>query len=252
MARWAVPGGDGKEEFPNARVLLFPPVRRSAPLRWPSSFVAALVARRSRTQSGKRMRLLRILFAGMGDFPSRPGRDGPAFVRMRLVRCGLLRRQSVSRATNRLSLVTRAWRAGPSPAGDGKEGFAIAHLLVWRLCGARLRFAGRFSALRWSRSDARMARWAVPKARQGRIIKPQVASVADFAAPLRQPRTLARRFVAVIHLTPFGAALRSAVRPALFAVALRTATLVTRARRAGPSPPGTTRKDLRIADCKLC
>ena len=83
---------------------------------------------------------------------------------------------------NRLALVTRARRAGPSPAGDGKEGFAIAHLLVWRLCGARLRFAGRFSALRWSRSDARMARWAAPKARQGRICKSLIANFAAFAA----------------------------------------------------------------------
>ena len=35
MARWAVPGGDGEEGFSIARVLLFPPVRRAAALRWP-------------------------------------------------------------------------------------------------------------------------------------------------------------------------------------------------------------------------
>ena len=119
------------------------------------------------------------------------------------------------RTANRLAPVTRARSAGPSPAGDGKEGFAIAHLLVWRLCGARLRFAGRFSALRWPRCDARMARWAAPKARQGRICKSLIANFAAFAA--RGSASLA----AVVHLTPFGAALRSAVRPALFAAPLR-------------------------------
>ena len=36
--------------------------------------------------------------------------------------------------------VTRAWRAGPSPAGTARK-IAITHLLIWRLCGARRRFA---------------------------------------------------------------------------------------------------------------
>ena len=34
-ARWAVPGRDGKEEFSIAKVPVWPPVRRAAALRWP-------------------------------------------------------------------------------------------------------------------------------------------------------------------------------------------------------------------------
>ena len=35
MARWAVPGRDGKEGFSIPQVPAWPPVRRAAPLRWP-------------------------------------------------------------------------------------------------------------------------------------------------------------------------------------------------------------------------
>ena len=49
------------------------------------------------------------------------------------------------RTANRLAPVTRARSAGPSPAGDGEEGFAITQVLVWPLV--------RWTApLRWPRS----------------------------------------------------------------------------------------------------
>ena len=87
-----------------------------------------------------------------------------------------------------------------------------ARRIVWRLRRAH----GALGRPRWGR--------------QGRLHNCERGTFVDF------------RHAASLRRQPFGAALRTAVRPALFAAAIRMAALVTRARRAGPSPVGTARK----------
>ena len=173
----------GKEGFPIAyiaQVLIWPPVRCAAPLHWPSGFDAAfratvrparsdaaLAAGRGRTQSGKWKRFSRFPFMRMGDFPSHPGRDGPALARARSARCGLPRHQSMLRAANCPALVTRAWRAGPSPVGTARKDFRLRMFRLGCPCGAA-GGAPRHRGRRPGKGGRKTAKCCFPAGRVGR------------------------------------------------------------------------------------
>ena len=203
------PAGDGEEGFAITQVLVWLLVRWTAPLRWPRSFgprffAAAIASLRWRVARSHAERKTDAVFEdpfyalrGWGIFlpiPAGMGQHSSECVLRGGNCCG---DEYWQHTANRLAPVTRARRAGPSPAGDGEEGFAITQVLVWpllwcaaplrwplfgtafhsavppRLCSARLRFAGcRTLARRFLRPhcDARMARWAVPRrGRRGRL-----------------------------------------------------------------------------------
>ena len=125
--------------------------------------------------------------------------------------------------------MTRARRAGPSPAGDGKEDCKTADLALLPV----FRYA---APLRWpqgavARRSETDAVFAVPFYAEGKFSFPSRKDGPAFVRMRPARCGLPRR-----QSVP-----RAANCPAL----------VTRARRAGPSPVGTARKDFRLRMFRL-